>query len=103
MQTLKPATGASPPGDLSGPREARRRRQALHFHPQQLVRLSEDTLSRRAAAACDGARAETYHRLAAARSAPPSQADGLLDVEDAVGLPRLTWYAAAHRHHPRDS
>jgi hypothetical protein len=51
-----------------------------------------DTLSRRVAAARDGARAETYHRLAALLAPPrPSSLDGLLHVDDELGMTRLAW------------
>jgi hypothetical protein len=51
-----------------------------------------DTLSRRVAAARDGARAETYHRLAWLLAPPrPTRLDGLLDVDDELGMTRLAW------------
>ena len=57
---------------------------------ERIVRPSVDTLSRRVAAARDGARAETYHRLAWLLAPPrPTRLDGLLDVDDELGMTRL--------------
>ncbi|MGH3419052.1 MAG: Tn3 family transposase, partial [Streptosporangiaceae bacterium] len=51
-----------------------------------------DTLSRRVAAARDGARAETYHRLEPLLEPPrPAALDGLLDVDVELGMTRLAW------------
>jgi hypothetical protein len=59
---------------------------------ERIVRPSVDTLSRRVAAARDGARAETYHRLAWLLAPPrPTRLDGLLDVDDELGMTRLAW------------
>jgi len=59
---------------------------------ERIFRPSVDTLSRRVAAARDGARAETYHRLAALLAPPrPSSLDRLLDVDDELGMTRLAW------------
>ncbi len=59
---------------------------------ERIVRPSVDTLSRRVAAARDGARAETYHRLASLLAPPrPARLDGLLDVDDELGMTRLAW------------
>ena len=59
---------------------------------ERIFRPSADTLSRRVAAARDGARAETYHRLAALLAPPRSSSlDGLLDVDDELGMTRLAW------------
>lgn len=59
---------------------------------ERIVRPSADTLSRRVAAARDGARAETYHRLASLLAPPrPARLDGLLDVDDELGMTRLAW------------
>ncbi|GAA3605550.1 hypothetical protein GCM10022236_04300 [Microlunatus ginsengisoli] len=59
---------------------------------ERIVRPSVDMLSRTVAAARDGARAETYHRLAPLFT--PRRAaglDGLLDVDDDLGMTRLAW------------
>ncbi len=59
---------------------------------ERIVRPSVDTLSRRVAAARDGARAETYHRLASLLAPPrPTRLNGLLDVDDELGMTRLAW------------
>ncbi|WP_006243346.1 DUF4158 domain-containing protein [Mycolicibacterium tusciae] len=59
---------------------------------ERIFRPSVDTLSRRVAAARDGARAETYHRLPSLLAPPrPSALDGLLDVDDELGMTRLVW------------
>jgi len=59
---------------------------------ERIVRPSADTLSRRVAAARDGARAETYHRLASLLAPPrPARLDGPLDVDDELGMTRLAW------------
>jgi TnpA family transposase len=59
---------------------------------ERIVRPTVDTLSRRVAAARDGARAETYHRLASLLAPPrPAHLDRLLDVEDELGMTRLAW------------
>ncbi len=59
---------------------------------ERIFRPSVDTLSRRVAAARDDASAETYHRLAALLAPPrPSRLDGLLDVDDELGMTRLAW------------
>ncbi|MGO9733665.1 DUF4158 domain-containing protein, partial [Mycobacterium sp.] len=59
---------------------------------ERIVRPSVDTLSRRVAAARDGARAETYHRLAPLLVPPrPSRLDELLDVDTELGMTRLAW------------
>jgi hypothetical protein len=51
-----------------------------------------DALTRRIATARDGARAETYHRLAPLLAPPRQrQLDGLLDVDPDLGLTRLAW------------
>lgn len=57
---------------------------------ERIVRPSMDTLSRRIAAARDGAHAETYHRLAPLLLPPrPARLDELLDVDDELGMTRL--------------
>jgi hypothetical protein len=59
---------------------------------ERIFRPSVDSLSRRVAAARDGARDETYHRLASLLAPPrPSSLDGLLDVDDEQGMTRLAW------------
>src|ERR1700737_1904954 len=59
---------------------------------ERIFRPSVDTLSRRVAAARDGARAETYHRLSELLAPPrPSVLDRLLDVDDKLGMTRLAW------------
>jgi TnpA family transposase len=59
---------------------------------ERIVRPSVDTLSRRVAAARDGARAETFHRLASLLAPPrPARLDGLLEVDEDLGMTRLAW------------
>jgi hypothetical protein len=59
---------------------------------ERIVRPSVDALSRRIAAARDGARTETYHRLAPLLAPPrPAALDRLLDVDDELGMTRLAW------------
>ena len=59
---------------------------------ERIMRPSVDTLSRRVAAARDGARAETYHRLAPLLDSPRrARLDALLDVDDELGMTRLAW------------
>ena len=59
---------------------------------ERIMRPSVDTLSRRVAAARDGARAETYHRLAPLLDSPRrASLDALLDVDDELGMTRLAW------------
>ena len=59
---------------------------------ERIVRPPVDTLSRRVAAARDGARAETYHRLAPLLAPPrPAKLGGLLKVNDELGMTRLAW------------
>jgi hypothetical protein len=59
---------------------------------ERTVRPTVDTLSRRVAAARDGARVETYHRLESLLAPPrPARLDGLLDVDDELGITRLAW------------
>lgn len=59
---------------------------------ERVLRPPVDTLSRRVAAARDSARAETYHRLAPLLEPPrPTALDGLLDVDDELGMTRLAW------------
>ena len=59
---------------------------------ERIMRPSVDTLSRRVAAARDGARAETYHRLIPLLDSPRrARLDALLDVDDELGMTRLAW------------
>ncbi len=59
---------------------------------ERIMRPSVDTLSRRVAAARDGARAATYHRLAPLLESPRrARLDALLDVDDELGTTRLAW------------
>jgi hypothetical protein len=59
---------------------------------ERIMRTSADTLSCRVAAARDGARAETYHRLAPLLDPPRwARLDALLDVDDELGMTRLAW------------
>lgn len=59
---------------------------------ERIVRPSVDGLSRRVGAARDGARAETYHRLASLLAPPrPARLNGLLEVDDELGMTRLAW------------
>ena len=59
---------------------------------ERIVRPSVDALSRRVAAARDGARAETHHRLAPLLAAPRRAGlDRLLEVDDELGMTRLAW------------
>ncbi len=59
---------------------------------ERVLRPPVDTLSRRVGAARDSARAETYHRLAPLLEPPrPTALDGLLDVDDELGMTRLAW------------
>jgi hypothetical protein len=59
---------------------------------ERVVRPSVDALPRRVAAAGDGARAETYHRLASLLVPPrPARLNGLLEVDDNLGITRLAW------------
>ncbi len=59
---------------------------------ERIVRPSVDVLSRRVAAARDGARTETYHRLAPLLAAArPTALNRLLDVDDELGMTRLAW------------
>ncbi|MDQ6675424.1 MAG: DUF4158 domain-containing protein [Chloroflexota bacterium] len=59
---------------------------------ERIIRPSVDALSRPVAAAPDGARAETYHRLASLLAPPrPTSLDGLLDVDDELDMTRLAW------------
>jgi hypothetical protein len=72
---------------------------------ERIIRPSVDTLSRRVAAARDGARAETYHRLASLLVPPrPARLNGLLDRHRPPAQPRPPRpLPAAHRdrnHYP---
>lgn len=59
---------------------------------EHVVRPPVDTLNRRVATARDGARAETYHRLAPfAATTATDHPDGLLDVDVYLGITRLAW------------
>src|SRR3984893_5620974 len=59
---------------------------------ERIMRPSVDTLSRRVAAARDGARAETYRRLTPLLDSPRrARLDALLDVDDELGMTRLGW------------
>ena len=59
---------------------------------ERIMRPSVDTLSRRVAAARDGARAQTYHRLVPLLDPPRRvRLDALLDVDEELGMTRLAW------------
>ena len=59
---------------------------------ERVMRPSVDTLSRRVSAARDGARTETFHKLAPLLDSPRrARLDALLDVDDELGMTRLAW------------
>jgi hypothetical protein len=54
---------------------------------ERIIRPPVDASSRRVATARDGARAETYHRLAGLLAPPrPATLNGLLEVDDELGM-----------------